>query len=109
MDMHERLRAARAAAGYTTVADAARAFGWNVNTTASNENGNRTYSRTAAEKYARAYRVNLEWLLTGRGSMKGRDPDSAEIIDIWSRIPDRDRAAAKSMLEGLAKRNNDAS
>lgn len=29
--------------------------------------------------------------------------DSAEIVDIWSRIPDRDRAAALRMLEGLAK------
>jgi transcriptional regulator with XRE-family HTH domain len=104
MDMHERLRAARDAAGYKTAAEAARAFGWNVNTTSSNENGNRTYSRTAAERYATAYRVNLEWLLTGKGEMKGRDPEGAEIIDIWKRIPERDREAAKRMLQGLTKK-----
>ncbi len=106
MDMHERLKAAREAAGYKSVAEAARAFGWNVNTTASNENGNRTYSRMGAEKYARAYHVNLEWLLTGRGQMKGRDPESAEIIHIWSRIPSSDRLAAKRMLEGLTKKGS---
>lgn len=106
MDMHERLRAAREAAGYSSVAEAARAFGWNVNTTASNENGNRTYSRTGAEKYARAYRVSLDWLLTGRGQMKGTDPEGAEIVDIWSRIPERDRLAAKRMLEGLTKKGS---
>lgn len=104
MDMHERLRAAREAAGYKSPTDAARAFGWNVNTTSSNENGNRTFSRTMAEKYARAYHISLDWLLTGRGQMKGQDPDAAEVVDIWSRIPERDRAAAKAMLQGLAKK-----
>ena len=105
MDLHERLKAARAAAGYKSAPEAARAFGWNINTTNSNENGNRTFSRTSAEKYARAYKCNLDWLLTGRGSMKGQDPEGAEIIDIWSRIPDRDRAAAKAMLKGLVNKD----
>ena len=35
------------------------------------ENGNRGF-KEMAERYARFYRVNLEWLLTGRGLMKGR-------------------------------------
>jgi transcriptional regulator with XRE-family HTH domain len=104
MDLHERLKAARAAAGYKSAPEAARAFGWNINTTNSNENGNRTFSRTSAEKYARAYKVNLDWLLTGRGQMKAQDPEGAEIVDIWTRIPERDRAAAKAMLQGLAKK-----
>jgi len=109
MDIHQRLKAARVAAGYSSVADAARAFGWNVNTTASNENGNRTYSRVGAEKYARAYHVSLEWLLTGRGSMKSAAPESAEIIDIWSRIPKSSREAARIMLESLAKSEGEKS
>ena len=103
--MHERLKSARIAAGYDSVADAARAFGWNVNTTASNENGNRTYSRSGAEKYASAYKVSLDWLLTGKGAMKATATESAEIVNIWSRIPQARRDAARTMLESLTKKD----
>lgn len=40
-----------------------------------------------------------------RGEPEG---GSAEVIDIWSRIPDRDRATALRMLEGLAGKNKPA-
>ena len=70
MMMHERLRRARVAAGYPTMTAACEAFSWNRNTYGTNENGSTSFGRVAAERYARAYRVRLEWLLTGRGSMK---------------------------------------
>ena len=109
MELHERLRAARKAAGYATAIDAAKAFGWNKNTVTSNENGNRTFSREAAERYANAYHVDLGWLLTGKGDMKGAtDPaKSAEIVDIWSRIPDkREREAWLNMGKALADKKD---
>lgn len=105
--MHDRLRAARKAAGYGTAKEAAEAFGWNKNTVTSNENGNRTFSRESAQRYAAAYRVDLGWLLTGKGDMKqsaSDDPQSAEVINIWSRIKDRDeREAWLNMGKTLAK------
>jgi len=70
MSLHDRLKKAREAAGYTEATKAAEAFGWNANTYRSNENGMRTFSREAAIRYSRAFRVSLEWLLTGRGPMK---------------------------------------
>lgn len=99
--MHERLRTARERAGYETAADAARAFGWNQNTVTSNENGNASFGRKAAERYATAYKVDLTWLLTGKGDMKPKT-SSAEIVDIWDRIPDRWRDQAIRTLESFA-------
>lgn len=71
MSMHDRLKKARIAAGYTEATAAARAFGWNENTYRSNENGARPFGREATIRYSRAFKVNLEWLATGRGQMKG--------------------------------------
>lgn len=62
----KRLRDARIATGkYAGPTEAAEAFGWNVNTYRSHENGNRGYKLPDAIKYARAYRVRVSWLMTG--------------------------------------------
>src|SRR5262245_45449447 len=66
----KRLKRAREAAGYKTATAAARKQGWNENTYRSTENGTRPPGRGAAVEYARAYNVALDWLLTGRGSMR---------------------------------------
>jgi phage repressor protein C with HTH and peptisase S24 domain len=68
---HERLQEARRAAGYADAASAARAMGLRAETYHTHENGGRGLSRIG-ERYARFFQVNLEWLLTGRGDMKGR-------------------------------------
>jgi hypothetical protein len=70
----ERLRLARQDAGYTSAADAARAYGFNIHTYGSAENNNRAPGRLAAARYAKAFRVSLDWLLEGRG------PKSLETI-----------------------------
>lgn len=88
-EIADRLQEARKEAGYKTATDAARAFGWNENTYRSNENGQRPPSRQAAVKYARAYRVSVDWLLTGRGAKKPRRTDSEKRK--WP-APDSDRA-----------------
>lgn len=61
----DRLRAARLRAGYGKAVDAARAFGWEPPTYHAHENGTRGLTARAAEKYARAYRVQPSWLLFG--------------------------------------------
>lgn len=68
MDMHERLILARQRAGYEKAIDAINAFGFNRTSYYQHENGNREYGKPAALRYAKAFRVTVDWLLFGRGS-----------------------------------------
>lgn len=104
MEIHDRLKQARIDAGYETAQDAADAYGWNAVTYRAHEAGDRGIKKSVAERYAKAFRVPFEWLFLGRGT---RNAESAEIIDIWDRIPDRERAAARLMLESLARRKSE--
>ncbi|CDM57647.1 putative conserved protein [Rhizobium favelukesii] len=63
----DRLKQARAAAGFKNPTDAARSHprDLNINTLISNENGTRPISRKAAEKYGRVFGVDPGWLLFG--------------------------------------------
>ena len=71
MDINQRLRAAREAAGFKSMADAAKSVGVPYPTYAGHENGGKgAFKRDDAAKYARVFKVNLEWLLTGRGPMR---------------------------------------
>ena len=99
-EIYERLQDARRKAGYDTAKDAADAFGWNEVTYRSHEAGDRGVRQSVAEKYAKALRVSVVWLITGQGSP---DKGTAEIVDIWSRIPDADQPTARRLLESLAK------
>lgn len=79
-ERHERLQAARQAAGYATAAEAAEAMGVKLPTYTHHENGTRDITRRGvAERYARFYRVNLEWLMTGRGPQKPAQRPQARI------------------------------
>ena len=69
----ERLAAARLAAGYPSAAEAARALGMKFSTYAALENGQNGLSRSG-ERLAQFFRVDLNWLLTGRGDMRGKRP-----------------------------------
>jgi len=67
-DRARRLRDARIGAGHDSARAAAKAFGWNINSYASNENGNAPFSYSAAKKYAAAFGVTAEWLYDGKGA-----------------------------------------
>jgi phage repressor protein C with HTH and peptisase S24 domain len=67
--MGERVKKARLAAGYETGADAARALGMRVETYNRYENGSSKVTR-AADRLARLFNVDFEWLLHGRGDMR---------------------------------------
>lgn len=67
MSVADRLKAARAAAGFESAADAVRRFGWKESTYFGHENGSRGFRADTANEYARAYRVSREWLLFGNG------------------------------------------
>jgi phage repressor protein C with HTH and peptisase S24 domain len=77
----DRLKTARIAAGYAKASDAARAIGVSPERYQSHENGWSGLSR-AAPRYARFFRVSLDWLLTGRGDMKSASDSSIPIMGV---------------------------
>ena len=84
MTLHEpyhRLRFAREQAGYASASDAARAMGVEEPTYLGHENGSRGLSR-AAQRYAKFFRVSLDWLLAGRGEfgLGGGDAPGAPVL-----------------------------
>lgn len=58
-------------AKFSDATAAAEALGVNQTTYLHHENGRRGFKGAAAD-YARRFHVNLEWLLTGRGPMRGK-------------------------------------
>lgn len=75
MEAGDRLSKARVGAGYISARKAAEAMGANYNTYAQHENKIRDIPRDAAIRYARFFRISLEWLLTGKGSQKPTRPE----------------------------------
>jgi len=74
---HDRLRAARIAAGYENAADAASALGVPYSTYAGHENGSRGLKPENLKLYARRYKVSVGWLLTGEGELPKQIKPSA--------------------------------
>ena len=68
-DASDRLRKARTEAGYRFARDATDAFGFTYKTYNAHESGTRNFSKTTAQRYAKAFRVSPEWLLLGTGEM----------------------------------------
>ncbi|MEO0870483.1 MAG: S24 family peptidase [Pseudomonadota bacterium] len=62
----DRIRKSRINAGYETAQEAADAFGWKYATYVGHENGQRGARADSLQRYARAFRVPVEWLLTGK-------------------------------------------
>jgi phage repressor protein C with HTH and peptisase S24 domain len=72
----DRLRSARAKAGYRSAAEAARARGWKEATYRHHENGTRGFGQDHAKAYARAFHVSASWLL---GLEHAQEPDAIEV------------------------------
>lgn len=84
---HERLRAAREAAGYDTAKAAAEAMGASVATYLQHENGTRGYPAPRAQRYARFFKTTPEWLLYGRGSEPTQSGDDAHVKRVTRLVP----------------------
>lgn len=65
-ELNDRLRTARVQAGFRTASEATEKHGWKYPTYAGHENGLRGVKRPDLLKYAAAFGVSPEWLLTGR-------------------------------------------
>jgi len=70
-EVSERLIIARKRAGFETAADAARALGVKLSTYFSHENGSIGLRAEVASKYARKFKVSMDWLIDGKGAMNG--------------------------------------
>jgi phage repressor protein C with HTH and peptisase S24 domain len=66
--MGDRLRKARADAGFSSARKAALRHGWTISTYAAHENGQNDFDEDAAKDYGRAFHVSAGWLLTGEGA-----------------------------------------
>ena len=64
---------------------AAKAFGWNVNTYRSHENGTRGLSKKAARSYSRAFQIPVSWLMYA----EGRGPDRESFLENVERVATR--------------------
>lgn len=116
MEMSERLKRAREAAGFSSAAEASAALGISKFTYAQHENGTRGFKRDSADRYARKFKVSVEWLLYGRGAGIGPDPlPSAEVLQqmvqeaidaevtVETRLADLPRVLASSLHEQLER------
>lgn len=82
----DRLALAREKAGYDNPTDAAAALGVKESTYYGHENGSRGF-RAQADKYARRFGVNLDWLIEGRGPMSRRaDRDDLSSEDVSAEL-----------------------
>lgn len=93
--MADRLRRARAKAGFKSALSAARKHGWTPSTYGAHENGQNEYDHKAAKAYAKAFRTTAAWLMTGEGPdhansqvpVMGRIGAGAEIMPEFEQLP----------------------
>jgi transcriptional regulator with XRE-family HTH domain len=108
----ERLQAARIAAGYATVRDAANALGMKFPTYAQHESGLRGIPKDKALSYARIFKTTPEWILYGKSStgeptiqeleMMLHDA-LEEVVTVQTRLSDLPRIVAPNLFEQLAR------
>lgn len=101
-DPDERLVWARTRAKFATASDAARRFGWNENTYRSHENGQRGISKKAAAQYAKAFKVPVEWLLYGQGSMV--PPPDPELISLFGNLKPEEQETIRQLMRQMIQR-----
>jgi transcriptional regulator with XRE-family HTH domain len=92
-DIANRLRIARERSGLS-IEDAASALSVPYPTYAGHENGTGGFRIPQAIKYARKFKVSLDWLLTGKGKGPGElDEALDEMLALWPNITDERREA----------------
>lgn len=67
----------------------------------------RSISIENAEKLAPVLDRTPEYLAFGKGPKRPGEGESAEVVDIWDRIPDRWRDNAKKALEAFTEEEKD--
>lgn len=106
VEIGERLKVAREAAGFKTAKQAAQSLGVSYPTYVQHENGTRGIVREA-DLYARRFKVSLDWLLRGRGTapdgnMTNVNSASAKIGGI-PEVEQPNAGAPKKIVAGATK------
>lgn len=97
-----RLKTAREALGIS-VADAAKSMGMKYPTYAGHENGTTPFTRDSAERYAKKFKVSLDWLLTGKGKGPGEVDETFERLqELWPYLDNQARQLLLSNAEMFA-------
>lgn len=102
----ERLKAAREAAGFKTAKQAAQSLGVSYPTYVQHENGTRGIVREA-DLYARRFRVSLDWLMRGRGAGPNENVTAVNLLptktgDILE-VEHPNAGPPKKLVAGLTK------
>lgn len=86
----ERLKIARAKAGFENASEAAQAFGWKASTYLGHENGSRGFKLERALEYSRRFGVSPDWLMTGAGGGGASEvlngdpaPDGTNLVPVY--------------------------
>jgi hypothetical protein len=110
MELHERLAAARRAAGFDNATDAAASLGVTYSSYAGHENGSSGFRRDTAALYARRFGVSLEWLLTGRGEMTGLavSKGERELLALFRKVPDHAQKTVMDILRAAPKNEDNS-
>lgn len=89
----DRLTHARKLAGYAKPSEAIEAFDFSEYTYYQHENGTREPGKPSLERYAKAYKVSIDWLWRGVGEAKAAtaDPDTAAVISIMGKLDESRR------------------
>lgn len=72
-EMGDRLKEARANAGYPSARAAASKKGWKISTYSAHENGQNKFGPDEARRYAKAFKTTAGWLLTAEGQVSPRE------------------------------------
>lgn len=109
-EINKRLIKARVSAGYDTATLAAEALGVPYQTYATHENGSGGVPVKPAIKYAKKFKVSLDWLLTGKG--RGPSNEGQKAWDIYMMISaiedDNDLDYVKQAVEFVLKKSGKA-
>lgn len=84
----DRLVKARRHAGFSSAAEAAEALSIPYSTYAGHENGDSGFRYKSGEVYARRFRVNFDWLMTGKGQMLRQGERLIPIVGLAGAGPD---------------------
>lgn len=106
-DPADRLRHAREKSGFGDASEAARRFGWATSTYLGHENGSRGLRPEVALKYARAFKVEPDWLMFGRGVpalAERAEEDDRDLVPIFDIEASAGHGAIPSEYEEIAGR-----
>lgn len=116
LEAADRLKAARAAAGFDSAKLAAEALEVPVASYIQHENGTRGFKRGSAARYARRFRTTPEWLLFGRGKEPASNSEPSvpdieqmireaieDVVTLETRLSDLPRIVAPVLHEQLER------